>query len=70
MLELKNHLLATQVSDSSPSIAKSRPSLEMFHAMQKLSLFVLSRTASDSKAQAVYNIDETTKSLIRSVFNE
>jgi hypothetical protein len=70
MLELKNHLLATSASDTSPSIGKTRPSLEMFHAMQKLSLFMLSRTAPDSKASAVYNIDEATKSLIRSVFNE
>ena len=71
MLELKNHLLASQsFADNTPS----NPSLvgrqmEIFNAMQKLSMFMLSRT-SNTKEQSTFDIDETSANLIRSIFNE
>ncbi len=39
--------------------------------MQRMSLFMLNRTQDDSKFQKVHGgVDETTKAIVRSVFNE
>ena len=68
MLELKNSILSSfQYSDHSqgkPSVLQPK---EIFLAMQRMSLFMLNRTSSK---QAVEAVDEQTKAIVRSVFNE
>eukprot|EP00347_Sterkiella_histriomuscorum_P010258 403376985 len=66
MLEMKNHLLAT---DTSPSILGSTRStnnvtqLDQFLAIQRLSMFVLNRSGNDS-------LDDNTKNIVKGIFNE
>lgn len=44
--------------------------VEIFNAMQRLSLFMLNRTAPDSKVTQLHGVDEQSKALVRSIFND
>jgi chromosome segregation ATPase len=62
LLELKNTLMHSVNYDKPGHLLP----LEVFSAMQKLSIFVLNRTNSDSKVK----FDEHSQAIVRSVFNE
>ena len=62
LLELKNTLMQSVNQDKPGHLLP----LEVFSAMQKLSIFVLNRTNSDSKIK----FDEHSQAIVRSVFNE
>ena len=38
--------------------------------MQRLSMFMLNRTAPDSKVTQLYGVDDQSKTLIKSIFND
>jgi hypothetical protein len=65
MLELKNHLLASSSNISIDGLKTKH--VEIFNAMQRLSLFMINRTSNDTKYAG---IDDQSKTIVKSIFNE
>ncbi|CDW80040.1 UNKNOWN [Stylonychia lemnae] len=67
MLELKNHLLDSDSKNSTTYNGISQT--DYFQAIQRLSMFVINRSSSNSQSK-IDNLDENTKNIVRGIFNE